>query len=94
MLIDRLYGQEYIDWFVTTYNLQPRYVPRPNPDQTIDQETGEIDGPDVLFAANPAADWDRPHITEAIKATRLGKVKSVFEFYDNYYNPGEDHDQA
>lgn len=86
MLIDRLYGQEYIDHIVATYGVQPRYVPRPNPDQTIDPETGEIEGVDVLFAANPAADWSRPHITEAIKATRLGAAKSVPEFFDAYYN--------
>lgn len=85
MLIDRLYGQEYIDHIVATYGVQPRYVPRANPDQTIDPETGEVDGPDVLFAANPAADWDRPHITEAIKATRLGAAKNVAEFFDAYY---------
>ena len=83
-ILNRLYGADYVSWFKNQYGVEPKYVPHPNPNQIVDTTTGEVTGPDVLFARNFSVDSERLPVTAALGMVKVGDFDNVEQACNHY----------
>ena len=83
-ILNRLFGADYVSWYKSQYGVEPKYIPNPNPDQIVNTTTGEVTGPDVLFARNFSVDSERLPITVAQSMVKAGSFDSIAQACDHY----------